>query len=233
MRGFSLDGRLSSVGKFVRQGAVFADIGTDHGYLPLFLLDAGRIEKAILSDINPAPLASARENAEAAGLADRCSFHLTDGGQALSGLGITDVAIAGMGGELIAQIIENAPHFRDTGIRLILQPMSRQSELRTYLAAAGFKITDEDYSRSSGKYYVTIVAHFTGNTRAITAREAYFGATEQLLPLDDLKLGYLSAKRRALRRTVDGKRAGGEDSSKESDLLNYIDKIIQDNGGAV
>ena len=89
MKALTLDGRLSSVGKFVRQGAVFADIGTDHGYLPLALLRNGIIERAILSDINEGPLSSAMENARSAGLSDRCSFHLGDGAKELSGLGIT------------------------------------------------------------------------------------------------------------------------------------------------
>ena len=151
----------------------------------------------------------------------------------LSGLGITDVAIAGMGGELISDIIENAPHFRDTGVRLILQPMSRQAELRRYLAARGFEITDEDYSYSAGKYYVTIVAHFTGKTYTLTPAEEHFGSPSHLLPLDEARLGYLLAKRRALKKAHDGKCAGNGNTTVERELLDYIEKFIQDNGGTV
>lgn len=233
MRSFSLDGRLSSVGKFVRQGAVFADIGTDHGYLPLYLLENGIIERAILSDINQGPLSSAKENAVASGLADKCSFYLSDGGKGLSGLGITDVAIAGMGGELIADIIENAPHFRDTGIRLILQPMSRQAELRRYLAGAGFRINEEDYSYSAGKYYVTIVASFSGESHSLSEAEEHFGEACHLTPLNDVKLGYLLSKKRALEKARRGKSEGGEDTHTEEALLDYINQLIDNNGGAV
>ena len=106
----SLDKRLLSCADYVRAGAVFADIGTDHGYLPLFLLRSGRIERAYLSDVNEGPLSSARANAASEGLLDRCEFTLADGAAALSGKGITDYAICGMGGELIASIIDAAEH---------------------------------------------------------------------------------------------------------------------------
>ena len=89
----TLDKRLLSCADYVRAGAVFADIGTDHGYLPIFLLKAGRIERAYLTDINVGPLNSARENATAEGLLDKCSFLLTDGAAALMAHGITDYAV--------------------------------------------------------------------------------------------------------------------------------------------
>ena len=154
MRSVTLDGRLNSVGKFVRQGAEFADIGTDHAYLPIYLLKCGRISSAVASDINEGPLASARANAEEMGVSEKIRFVLTDGARGLEDMGITDVAIAGMGGELIADIIENSPFLRDEKIRLILQPMSKQGHLRRYLSERGFDIVAEDYSSSAGKFYV-------------------------------------------------------------------------------
>ena len=95
-----IDARLLSAAEYVRAGAVFADIGTDHGYLPVFLLKNGIIERAVLTDINEHPLESARESVRAEGLSDRVDFYLTDGALGLEGLGITDVAVCGMGGEL-------------------------------------------------------------------------------------------------------------------------------------
>ena len=80
-----LNARLFSAASLVRQDAVFADIGTDHAYLPIFLLKVGRISRAYATDINSGPLASARANVEAAALSDRVSFMLTDGAAALSG----------------------------------------------------------------------------------------------------------------------------------------------------
>ena len=91
----SLDKRLLSCAGYVRAGAVFADIGTDHGYLPLFLLRSGRIERAYLSDVNRGPLSSAERNARDEGFYDKCEFILTDGAYALRDKGITDYAICG------------------------------------------------------------------------------------------------------------------------------------------
>ena len=105
MKEINISPRLLSAADFVRQDAILADIGTDHAYLPLFLLSEGRIKKAFCSDVNEGPLASARANADAAGLLDRVEFTLADGADALSGRGITDYAICGMGGELISDIV--------------------------------------------------------------------------------------------------------------------------------
>ena len=233
MKTLTLDGRLSSVGKFVRQGAVFADIGTDHGYLPLALLRDEIIERAVLADINEGPLNSAKENAREAGLLDKCTFHLGDGARELSGLGITDVAIAGMGGELIVDIIKNAPHLHSESTRLILQPMSHQYDLRRYLSENGFSIICEDYSYSQRKYYVTIVAEYTGKGQALSETEAYFGEEKFLKPLKSEAVGYLNARLSALTRARDGKQVGGEACESESMLIDYINNLLSTNGGGV
>lgn len=226
MREHALDGRLSSVGRLVREGALLADVGTDHAYLPLFLLRSGRIRGAVCSDINAAPLESAKQNARAAGLIDRCRFLLTDGAAELAGLGVTDVAIAGMGGELIADIIERAPFLRDTGIRLILQPMSRQAHLRRYLAASGFEIFAEEYSHSAGKFYLTLGVSFTGRVRDIDCFEAEFGEARFLEVLSDEARGYLRAKARVLQKIARGKDEGKESSGAEAALYEYAIKIL-------
>ena len=233
MKALTLDGRLSSVGKFVRQGAVFADIGTDHGYLPLALLSDGVISHAVLADINEGPLSSAKENAREAGLYDKCSFHLGDGARELSGFGITDIAIAGMGGELIVNIIKSAPHLYREGVRLILQPMSHQRDVREFLAESGFSIVAEDYSYSQKKYYVTIVAEYVGESYAISDTVAYFGDERFLIPLNEEKRGYLGARLSALTKARDGKALGGEVCEEESRLIDYINNIFSTYGGGV
>lgn len=226
MRDFTLDGRLSSAAKFVRQGARFADIGTDHAYLPLSLLSEGRIEYAVCSDINRGPLESARANAEALGLSDKVSFHLTDGALGLEDEGITDVAIAGMGGELILDIVSRAHFFKNKDLRLILQPMSRAGILRTGLYQLGFEIEDEEYSESAGKYYVTLCVHYSGEVKKLTPLEAEFGKREQLQTLTDEARGYLNSRRAALVREIRGKKMGGEPTEDADALLTYLNDLL-------
>ena len=228
----TLDKRLLSCADFVRAGAVFADIGTDHGYLPIFLLKTGRIERAYLSDVNSGPLSSAERNAAAEELTDRCEFILTDGAAALSGKGITDYAICGMGGELIARIIEDAPHLKDGSVRLVLQPMTKQEHLRRCLALTGFTILHERFSFDAGKYYVTMVAEYCGERREISFEEAELGF-ETSHEEDRVEyLGFLEGKRKAARTALMGKVAGGYDTADEEERLAIIEKRIAKLTGA-
>ena len=156
----AINARLLTAAELIRQKAIFADIGTDHGYLPLFLLDEGRIEYAYCCDINEGPLASARKNAAERGRLDKCEFILTDGAAVMSGRGITDYAICGMGGELIVKILDAAPFVRDPDIRLILQPMTQVAFLRRYLAKNGFEIIDERLCPDEHRIYQIIACRY-------------------------------------------------------------------------
>lgn len=222
----TLDKRLLSCAGFVRAGAVFADIGTDHGYLPLFLLKEGRIKRAYLSDVNKGPLSSAERNAAAEGLADKCEFILTDGAAALKDKGITDYAICGMGGELISRIIEDAPHLFTEGVRLILQPMTKQECVRRFLAERGFTVVGERFSYDSGKYYATIAAEFTGVTSALSDADAELGFD---LPHDGDRveyLGYLEGKKKAILKALNGKIKGGVNTESDEAALRLIEERI-------
>ena len=222
MNAVTIDARLLSCASFVRAGAVLADIGTDHGYLPVFLLRSGKISRAVLSDINAGPLASARANVEDAGLADRCELVLTDGAASLGGRGITDYAVCGMGGELIADIIDKAPEMKNGGVRLILQPMSRQAHLRTYLWKNGFSILDERYSSADGKSYVCILAEYTGECYLPSDAELELGP--DLSHTDDAEdyLSFLEKKYNSLGRVIEGKARGGESAETETRLQKAI-----------
>ncbi|MBQ5743991.1 MAG: SAM-dependent methyltransferase, partial [Ruminococcus sp.] len=101
-----LDNRLRLCAAFVRQGARLADVGTDHAYLPVWLCRHGVCPSAIAADINPAPLQRGQMTVEAAGLSDRVQTRLSDGLAAVGADEADDIVIAGMGGELIAAIID-------------------------------------------------------------------------------------------------------------------------------
>jgi len=222
-----LSPRLLSAAEFVRRGAVFADIGTDHAYLPIFLLKKGQISRAICSDINCGPLLNAKNNARESGITEGIEFVLADGAEALKPYGATDIAICGMGGELIADIIERAEFFKDPAVRLILQPMSKQRDLRIYLASHGFKILREKYSKEAHKSYVTMLVAFVGEPCKISSLEAEIGYPPYDFSEDSARLAYINERVRALTKAKEGKNFGGESASLESELLDLIKNILK------
>ena len=226
MIGNAIDARLMSSANFVRAGAVLADIGTDHGYLPIFLLKEGRIRHAVLSDINEGPLAAAEQNVKAEGLSDKCTLILSDGAASLTGLGITDYAICGMGGELIARIIGDAPDMRREGVRLILQPMSRFAIVRETLSSLGFRIIDERYSSAAGRPYVSILAEYTGEVRDIDSVTAELGDEREHTSDREDYVFFLRKKLASLERAAHGKKEGGEDVSFELELCDEIKRRL-------
>jgi len=222
MRDVALNSRLLSAAELVRQDAVFADIGTDHAYLPVFLLKKGKISRAYASDINKGPLMRAEENARAAGLSDKITLTLSDGAAHLKLCGITDYAICGMGGELIASIIDAAPHLKDSSVRLILGPNSRQGHLRAYLSENGFEILEELYSFDAGKYYLTLLAEYTGKAKALDPITAELGREMTDNVNLDCHIGYIEGKITAYKTALSGKKLGGLDTSFEEKMLEAL-----------
>ena len=154
--------RLSAVASQVRDGAVFCDVGTDHAKLPIYLATHNRISMGYATDINAGPIDTARKNVSSFGLSSVIECIQTDGLDGMSGLGITDVSICGMGGELIARILSDCDFVRDKSIKLILQPMSHTPDLRRFLYDNGFFISNERFVYENDKLYVIFTATYTG-----------------------------------------------------------------------
>ena len=131
------DKRLLTCAGFVK-GEKVCDVGPDHGYLAAELLLMGKCTWAIAADVNEKPLASAKATLEKYGLTDKAETVLSDGLKNITPDGITDIVIAGMGGELISNILACANWL--SGINLVLQPMTQIPYLRKWLAEKGFNI---------------------------------------------------------------------------------------------
>lgn len=180
-----LSPRLQMVADFVPPCACAADIGTDHGYLPVWLLQSGVIQSAIAVDIHAGPLANARQSATAYDLEERFRFVQADGLQ-FSGAQAADViTIAGMGGETICTILAAAPWLRE-GRRLILQPQSKASELADWLWRSGFTIEDAALCHDSGKRYLALRVLGAPSMRPCTVEQLLLRRRDPLLP-DHLK----------------------------------------------
>ena len=176
MQPITLKGRLSCCAHFVREGSRLADIGTDHGYLPIALCESGRIPSAVACDINPLPLNAARENIARRALNERIVTREGDGLAPVCADEADDIVIAGMGGELIAAILSRCPWVKDAGKHLILQPMTRHEALIRWLYDNGFAVMRQEAVYDDGKYYTVILAAFDGAVRPCDRYTAMVGA---------------------------------------------------------
>lgn len=219
-----LDSRLSLAAGFVREGSVVADIGTDHAYLPIYLLLSQRSKAAVCADINEGPLERARINGRRYGVENDITFCLSDGLRSipLSELSVSDIVICGMGGELIASIIEASDYTRKKGVRLILQPMSQAARLRAYLASAGFKTVDGALAKAQDKLYQCIVCEYDGIVRTLSPAALQLG--EENIKGERTPVFYETLERliNKTERALEGRRQGGLDTDDLADLLSEL-----------
>lgn len=171
----NLTPRLRAAADLTPPGTRLADVGTDHAYLPAYLLGKGRIASAIGTDLRPGPLERARQTAERYGLEERVQLRLCDGLAAVDAGEVDTVVVAGMGGETILSILEAAPWSLDKVC--ILQPMSAAEELRAGLDRLGAAIVKETLVREGRTLYLLLLldGRRTEKGSALTPAEQYAG----------------------------------------------------------
>jgi len=168
-----LSKRLLTALDFIEKGDVCADIGTDHAYLPIHLILSGISDTAYACDINEGPCIRARANCASYGVSDKVKISRRDGIEGLTDEGINKFIIFGMGGELIAGILDRGK--TKDGTRFILNPMTKQEKLREYLTKNGYEILDETVIFSDSKYYQIIYTEKNGKCEALSLSELKFG----------------------------------------------------------
>ena len=185
-----LDSRLMAIANLVRKDKSFADIGTDHAYLPVYLVEKGIINKAIAADLRVGPLENAKLAVESYGYSDKIELRLSDGLDNFKDNEVEEIAVAGMGGLLIASFIERTSWIKNRDIHMILQPMTHVEELRKALFDNGFIIDNEVVAKDTDKLYIIISAYYSGNATAYTETDLIVGRLPQ--NNDDLSKKYLS-----------------------------------------
>lgn len=251
-----LSDRLMLIGQQIEQNETMADIGTDHGFLPIYLIETGICQKVILTDVSAGSLAKAKSNAalfleeeaqngETLCMDDaRFDFRLGDGISVLKPGEADCIVIAGMGGVLISEILKKNMETARSAARLILQPRNGVAKLRFFLAENGFTVTKELLVRE-GKFICEIlVASFTGGSSSGSSAEKkarlpfgdmYYEIPELLLENGELSEEFIRrkirTKRRILAEIAKSKSLSGEEYAAKkklfSEQLAYCEEMLR------
>lgn len=170
-----LSQRLSSVASMVTAGNCLADVGTDHGYVPIYLYERNIIPRAIAMDVNKGPLERAALHIAESGMKEAIETRLSDGLTALKPGEADSVVVAGMGGPLIIRILSAHPEITESLKELILQPQSEISEVRIWLYEQGYEIVEEHMVFEDGKYYPMFKAVKNPEAEKLTNLEYKYG----------------------------------------------------------
>ena len=219
-----LTDRLLKIASLVTEGKRVADIGTDHGYIPVYLLNKGHVDFAILADVNKGPLENARSEVRHNNLTEKVDLRLGSGIEVLNENEVDEVIIAGMGGILISELLEAKKSVAHNLDKLILQPMQAQDELRRYLLNNGYEILDEVLVKEDFRIYEIIVAKYTGKNTNVED-EIYYEVGNKLIENKDPLLNELVDKKIFMYNSILKKLEGktGEEIEKKIQLSN--DKI--------
>lgn len=173
-----LSNRLLEIVKFVPKDSSVADIGTDHGYIPVHLIQHNISKKVIASDISPGSLDKTIEYVSHLNLNDKITPKLGDGLDVLKPNEVDTVIIAGMGGILISKILESNKEITETIENFIFQPMVASKELRQYLVNNGYSIVDESLAKEGRKFYEII---FAKRGRSSIQKDVYYEIGQKLV----------------------------------------------------
>ena len=231
---------LTAIGELSFRGLVI-DVGCDHGYICIEALRRGLVDRALACDINPGPLDRARMNIEAAGLSDRIETLLGDGlcpvdrervKECRDQGGVT-VLMAGMGGQLIRDMLKESADLLSDVSGLVLSPQSEPELVRSFIMEQGFVIRQEHHVQDGGKYYVIMEA-----ARPDTAEEQEPYSTEELLfgrqgleRRDPVLRSQLTELKRVTEEALSKAGKGTSEKAMErrrelSELSMYIDKAL-------
>ena len=225
----ALHPRLRAVADYVRFGVRICDVGTDHGYLICALTAEGKIPGGLACDIRPGPLSGARGEIARLGLSERIETRLCDGLSGVSPAEAEDIVIAGMGGELIAEIVGRADWLKNPQKQLVLQPQTRAPQLRRALFSLGFSILQERGVREGRFLYTVLCCRYGGAPKnpselfchtGMLPQDKHPESREYLLHL----AGQLQKRARGLLSSRAGKEQGARCARLSAQILELVEE---------
>lgn len=211
-----LNKRLTLAAEMLGQVKSVADIGTDHAFLPIYLIKKGLAEKVIACDIAEGPLSVAKSNITKHKLLDKIELRLANGLLGLAPMEVDAITILGMGGETIADILTDSPWVKNLDLTLILQPMSCDDRLREYLLNEGFEILKESGVESQGRFYTVMKVAFSGNLPEVGREYKYIG--KLLDTPNDAAITFVKNRLKSLKKCM----ADIENVERKKELYNEL-----------
>ena len=213
--------RLSTVANLIKRDSVVADIGCDHAFLSIYLIESGIAKKVYASDVNVGPLEIAKKHVAEANLTDKIKTVLSDGLENIPDE-CDEIVIAGMGGLVISKILDNCDRIKSERVGLVLQPMSDAITLRRYLAQNGFEIITETAFEDAGHLYSAMRVTYSGKAANLEEWQYYVGGLGEKNDAD-AKL-YIEKERDKLYKKIKGISASTPD---DRSVALYRETVLQ------
>lgn len=204
--------RLQAAADFVRSGRKTADVGTDHGYLPAFLVLNGITDCTIAADIGIGPLDNAKKTVEKYSLEKNVQLILSDGLKKIPS-DTQEIIIAGMGGTLMSEILGAVDWIKNENIHLVLQPMTHSQDVRRFLCENGFYIDNEKTVEDAGKVYIVMSAFFSGED--CRKDEFYYHFGDKINADSETDIAYIKKQYSYLKARYQGLLQSGDTDSAQ------------------
>lgn len=224
----NLGERMMMAAKMVRKGSVVADIGTDHAYLPAYLVLNGISPSALACDLRKGPLDNAKKTVEQYGISDKITLRLSDGFDKIEPFEADDFILCGMGGTLMAELLSRAYWLKDSKKRIILQPQSHAEDVRNFLVENGFSIICEDACIDTGKLYCAMAAEYTGKMKEKNISYIYTGELPKCQKAEAKLFLNKVAERLKIKLKAEEEYGSPEEAENINNILLETEKIINE-----
>lgn len=221
MNRVNLTPRLAATASLVVGGGTVVDIGTDHAYLPAYLIQSGKVKSAIAADVRKSPLENAKETVLKYNLHDKITLRLSDGLAEIGEDEVNEIVFAGMGGTLIAEKLSECHWAKNEKYHFVFQPQSKAEDLREYLYSNGFEIRQELAVSEGRRYYIAFDAVYTGKIKEFMLSDCFIGK----LPKNEEAKMHLTNQLNRLEKKYSALKTKSENEAEIKELEILINNI--------